>query len=198
MTGGKLVVFEGLDGVGKSTISQLLATELLSKNIPSLWMAFPGQEKNTIGAEVHNIHHDVRFKSSDQLSIQLLHVAAHIDAIKTRILPALNEGKWVILDRFWWSTLVYGSQTNADRESLKLALEIEKKQWHGVLPDMVFLVERDEIPDEDQVANSAEFISQYRQLFDSEKDRYPVQILQNNSTKSDAVNIATSSIFNLS
>ena len=98
---GKLYVFEGPDGVGKSTLAQWFASHLQESGYACTLLSFPGKEDGTLGEHVYELHHDpARFgiQSLSAASLQLLHVAAHIDAIETRIKPLLNEG-----ERWCWT-----------------------------------------------------------------------------------------------
>ena len=143
-----LIVFEGPDSVGKSTISTAFAARLreLQPGVVAVhhW-SFPGRDIGTLGQLVYRLHHspgELGVASLTPASLQLLHIAAHLDAIESRILPALGRGDIVILDRFWWSTAVYGTVTGADRETLSSMIEVELRAWRTVLPTMVFLVDR--------------------------------------------------------
>jgi thymidylate kinase len=142
---GKLIVFEGANEVGKSTLAALLYTDLKTKGIECELLAFPGNEDGTLGRHINDLHHGaVRFgvRHIQPTSLQLLHVAAHIDAIETKIIPALSQGKVVVLDRFWWSTWVYGTAHSVSEQSLKLMLDIERSHWEMALPTVVFLMTR--------------------------------------------------------
>src|SRR5439155_12811025 len=105
-----------------------LAGRLSANGFLCEWVSFPGREIGTLGKLVYEIHHDAAkagVKAIDPTSLQLLHIAAHIDAIEARILPALKQGRHVVLDRFWWSTLVYGIVNGANKRSLKAMIEVE-------------------------------------------------------------------------
>src|SRR5690242_9567075 len=108
---GGLIVFEGPDGVGKTTLSRCLWHELDSAGVPCELMSFPGREPGTLGRLIYELHHCPSRLEVAQLtpaSMQVLHAASQIDAIESRIKPAIHAGRWVIVDRFWWSTWVYG------------------------------------------------------------------------------------------
>jgi thymidylate kinase len=111
------VVFEGVDGTGKTFFSGKLATYYKMTN-PSIKLyagSFPGHTPGTLGEWVYRLHHDEVTSPSKQsiapAALQLLHVAAHIDILLSYILPTLHEQNGaVILDRFWWSTYAYARQ----------------------------------------------------------------------------------------
>ena len=140
---GKLIVFEGTDGVGKTTLSHALAHYLTGLGIPCESVAFPGQEVGTLGKLVSDLHHAPQILGLERISptsLQTLHIAAHVDAIEKRILPALDSGKCVVLDRYWWSSWVYGKVFGADEQCLEAMIRLERLCWGKVEPSVVFLV----------------------------------------------------------
>ena len=177
----RLIVFEGPDGVGKSTLCELLAAELQRTERPCELFSFPGRDPGTLGRLVYEVHHDPTAHSVTGLteaSKQLLHVAAHIDSIESRIMPALQQGKWVILDRFWWSTWVYGKIGGVDERLLEAMIVVERLRWSDFLPDVVFLVARQPTvacPDNGRPILEAT----YRELFEEETSRHPVRLIRN-------------------
>lgn len=110
----QFVVFEGVDGSGKTTLAEALAQyyRVIVPNRPLYANAFPGSTPGTLGEWVYRLHHN---KAIDAPSpgliappaLQLLHVAAHVDAVLTHIIPTLTKEGYVILDRYWWSTYSY-------------------------------------------------------------------------------------------
>ena len=144
-TPGRLIVFEGPNEVGKTTLVDAAVTALRARGGEVVSLAFPGHEAGTLGALVYQLHHapgEFGLKDLAPASLQLLHIAAHIDALDRTILPALARGKTVVLDRFWWSTLVYGSVAGADRSILEQMVAMEKGRWAQHRPEVVFLVQR--------------------------------------------------------
>jgi dTMP kinase len=140
-----LIVFEGPDGVGKSTLVKLLAEYLDSKKVPNQILSFPGDRPGTLGKLVYEIHHSPgRFDITtlSPIGLQALHIAAHLDSIVQTIAPAISSGNWVVLDRFWWSTWVYGRAAAITPEVLDSLIQAEKLQWGRISPSAVFLVER--------------------------------------------------------
>lgn len=142
MGAARLIVLEGPDGIGKSTLARELASEL-----SSAVLSFPGRESGTLGGLVYELHHDA-LSAFDiphiaETSLQLLHVAAHVDAIEQAILPLIAGGTSVVLDRYWWSTLIYGRLRGADEVSLQNAIAIERRAWGHTEPFVIFLIDRD-------------------------------------------------------
>lgn len=142
---GKLFVFEGPDNVGKTTISKSIVN-LIRKEYKCEYISFPGVDEGTIGSVVYKIHHDREsygIKNIDCNSMQALHIAAHIDLIKSKIIPLIEAGVSVVLDRFWWSSVVYGEAMGCDMRIVDKLIIAEKIAWNGILPDIIFNIERD-------------------------------------------------------
>ena len=100
---GLFIAFEGGEGAGKTTQSQLLADRLTELDIPCLLVREPG------GTELGEYLRDY-LKSERPLSPEaelLLFEAARVELVTTRILPALDSGVTVIADRFYGSTVAY-------------------------------------------------------------------------------------------
>jgi len=102
----RLVVFEGVDGSGKTTLGQLLARYYasLAPALPLYQGAFPGSDPGTLGEWVYRLHHNRATDAPTPAMIappalQLLHLAAHVDAIQSRLTPIFRRGGSVILDR---------------------------------------------------------------------------------------------------
>jgi thymidylate kinase len=188
---GKLYIFEGIDNVGKSSIITALKDKLLSKGILCSTYSFPGKDPQTLGGLVYDFHHDMsRYVSSpvDPLSLQMLHVASHIDIINKQIIPDIRMGKIVLLDRSWWSTYAYGIANDIARSLLKKVISPEIELLKKIKVEKFILVKRDCICDySDDFKNSV--ISSYEELFNKEALESRALII-NNSTLEDAVNFA--------
>lgn len=125
---GKFIVFEGIDGCGKS-----LQTELLRQN--PLFSSCIFTKEHTTGVVGQLIDKVLQKKIIlDPLALQLLFVADRIDHLKTLIQPSLDQGLNVISDRYFWSTVAYGSLV-ADKKWL---LQINKS---CLIPDLVILLD---------------------------------------------------------
>ena len=182
MKHGRLIVFEGPDGCGKTTLSQALAERLRERGEPVHWSSFPGRDAGTLGHLVYRLHHDAHglgIGSLTPLSLQTLHVAAHLDAIASRLRPQLESGCTIVLDRFWWSTWVYGVADGLEESVLDALIEVERRTWGPLLPDAVFVVRRTqpfrlEYPEKREALNAA-----YERLHRREGSHHRVAILWN-------------------
>ena len=144
-TSGDLIVVEGPDGVGKSELATRLCQFIRDSGQSAELKAFPGNEPGTLGKLVYDLHHEPQKFNVTHLgpaSKQLLHIAAHVDAIEQQIIPTLNTGIHVVLDRFWWSALVYGLAGGADQKLLQQMIAVEKVAWGSILPNLLFLIDR--------------------------------------------------------
>ena len=186
---GRLIVFEGPDGVGKSSLSKALVEKLITAGVTCKYATFPGKEDGTIGRLVYDLHHDPKkfgLGKTSAASLQTLHIAAHLDAIEQRILPALMQGQWVVLDRFWWSTLVYGLAFSVERATLDAMIQVEHVQWNAITPAVVFLIDRSTgTPDE---GNDTQLRELYSTLLHQEKKKYPVCHVRNDLSIDETVN----------
>jgi len=102
---GKFISFEGGEGSGKSTQIKLLAERLATAKLRAIVTREPG---GSPGAEI--IRHLVLSGMGKLLGPEaetLLFAAARDDHVKTVIQPALNQGTWVLCDRFFDSTRAY-------------------------------------------------------------------------------------------
>ena len=189
-TRGRLIVFEGPDRVGKSTLVEQLTSRLRKEGVTCEHSAFPGNQPGTLGHYVYDLHHKdskLILDDVDPTSLQVLHIAAHIDAIEGRILPALRAGTWIVLDRFWWSTWVYGAAKNVPERSLKAMISLEKLHWGQTKPDVLFLVERESDTPEYGEEFQGQIVEGYRELANRERFGSRVVTLQNESPIEDAL-----------
>jgi dTMP kinase len=192
---GRLIVFEGPDGVGKTTIARAVARRLRKAGAGKgevLELAFPAGAEGSLGRVVYDLHHDhERFgltRPMDRTSLQLLHIAAHIDTIENWIRPHVDAGGWVVLDRFWWSTWAYGMANEAPVESLETMIHLERIHWRDLAPDLLIVIDRDT---PFRVESDAAYFNQLRELYErleADETRVPVRHYDNNRTFDDAVN----------
>lgn len=102
---GRFITFEGGEGTGKSTQASMLAERLRKLGIAVQLTREPGGPP---GAEIirHVLLSGVA-KPLGALAEALLFAAAREEHLAQIIRPALENGQWVICDRFFDSTRVY-------------------------------------------------------------------------------------------
>lgn len=115
MKNGLFISIEGLDGSGKSTQIHGIKKYFEDKNIELVVFREPGG--TAIGEKIRTIVLDPANTEMDDMAEMLLYAASRAQNVAQNILPALEEGKVVICDRFIDSSIVYqgyGRQLNID------------------------------------------------------------------------------------
>jgi len=192
---GKLIIFEGGDATGKSTLSAEFCAALKEKGINYKSYHFPGKDEKTLGGLVYRIHHEHKDSFGidyiDPCSLQTLHIASHIDSIRSRIIPQLENGTWIVLDRFWWSTYVYGIVDKIDKEELEFLIRLEKKVWGEFVPDVAFHIDSEKPLRPDEVNNERwqHIRSEYRKLTKSEANNYKIVHFTPNGCKQNKITL---------
>ena len=135
---GIFITFEGIDGSGKSTQVKYLANRLMTLGREVVLTREPG---GSTGAE--EIRSLVLEGAPERWSAEteiLLFTAARRDHMEKLILPALEDGKIVICDRFADSTRMYQGLTRGDLRSTVDSLTdlMIKRQ-----PDLTILIDMD-------------------------------------------------------
>lgn len=119
MQRGKFITFEGGEGTGKSTQARKLADRLEKLGIPTLVTREPGG--TPLGEDIRNLI--LKDRPQDPLTELLLFAAARAEHMTGVIRPALDDGTWVISDRFIDSTRVYQGKLYAIEPELIASLE---------------------------------------------------------------------------
>ncbi len=187
---GQLYVFEGPDGVGKTELSGRFAAILTDRGTPTIRLSFPGKSGGTVGKLVYDLHHNpnsLGVKTITPASMQLMHIAAHIDAIETVILPALRAGTSVVLDRFWWSTKVYGLAGGSNKRLLANMIDVELAAWGSVSPSAIFLIRRQLPLRSEPMAKWRQWSELYERVSAEEQRRSTVITIDNEGSVDDAV-----------
>ena len=135
------IVFEGVEGCGKSYQSKKLLRFLKKKKIPSILTREPGGTKSA--EMIRNlILKDYFNKSSkdkfDKYTDTLLYLAARNEHIKNKIFPSLKKKMVVICDRFIDSTLAY--QVYGKKINLNFVNNIHKSILNGLKPNLTFIL----------------------------------------------------------
>ncbi|MEM5879368.1 MAG: dTMP kinase [Candidatus Aenigmatarchaeota archaeon] len=130
MPKGVFIVLEGIDGSGKSSQSKLLFDFLQKNKIPAILTHEPTD--GDIGSLLTNKY----LKEVDlPLVDAFLFAADREEHLKKIVIPALEQGKIVISDRYYHSTLAYQQAQGLELEFL---LELNKK---FIKPDLTIIID---------------------------------------------------------
>ena len=140
---GKFIVLEGIDGCGKTTqineLSKWLPKSgLIDKNATLIKTREPGG--SILGREIRDmILNTNKFNSPSILTELLLYSADRAEHISKIIIPALQNGDWIISDRFSGSTLAY--QGYGREISIDIIKKLENIVCQNIKPDLTFFLE---------------------------------------------------------
>ena len=138
---GLFVVFEGVEGSGKSYQSEKLFNYLKKKKFRVIKTREPGGTKSS--ELIRNLILKDYFAKNqkdkfDKYTDTLLYLAARNEHVINKILPELNKRKIVICDRFIDSTYAY--QVHGKKIKKKFIDFIHKFILRGIKPDIVFIL----------------------------------------------------------
>lgn len=135
------IVFEGIEGSGKSFQSKKLFNKLKKKNLPTVLTREPGGTfsaeliRNLILKDYFNKKQKEKF---DKYTDTLLYLAARNEHVKNKIKPALLKKKIVICDRFIDSTIAY--QVYGKKVNFKFINNIHKVILGNLKPNITFVL----------------------------------------------------------
>jgi len=136
-----LIVFEGVEGCGKSFQSKKLYSRLKKIKVDAILTREPGGTKsselirNLILKDYFTKNNKEKF---DKYTDTLLYLAARNEHIKNKIKPALLKKNVVICDRFIDSTIAY--QVHGKKVDINFINNIHKKILQGIKPNIVFIL----------------------------------------------------------
>lgn len=102
---GYFITFEGPDGSGKTTISQLVQKRLCEMGIDAIYTREPGGID--IAEQIRDIILNPKNTKMDAKTEALLYAASRRQHLVEKVLPAIEKGQVVICDRFVDSSLAY-------------------------------------------------------------------------------------------
>jgi len=110
-----LIVLEGIDGCGKSTQVSLLVDKLRSIGIDTLKLREPTDGPH--GLRLRSIlNEEVQAEHDEILDLFVKDRKQHVSE---KIEPALNSGKTVVMDRYYYSTMAYQSASGFSMEKIR-------------------------------------------------------------------------------
>jgi dTMP kinase len=132
---GFYVALEGIEGSGKSTLGRLLAARLTDRRIDSISVREPGGTE--LGEELRRLvlhaGHVAPWAEAALFAASRAQLAAEV------IAPALRDGRWVISDRSYYSSLAY--QGGGRALGVDAVRTLNETVLDGVLPDVVVVLD---------------------------------------------------------
>lgn len=168
---GVLIVFEGIDGAGKTTQAEILLKRLKKKKFNTVYFREPSQSK--WGREIKK-----KAALLDSLTPEEeldLFQRDRKENIERNLKPALKKRKVVILDRYYFSTIAYQGAKGIDPGSIQ-----KMNEEFVITPDLVFIFDIDagkglkRIEDRkkrDMLFERKEYLIKVREIFQSFKGK---------------------------
>ena len=136
---GFLITFEGIDGSGKSTQANLIYARLNDSGRKAIILREPGG--TVLGEKIRAILLDNAFSDMTPHTELFLYLAARAQITASVIVPALNRGEDVIMDRYIDSTAAY--QGHGRGLGMEEMIGLNKVATGGLVPDMTFVIDCD-------------------------------------------------------
>ena len=132
------VTFEGIDGVGKTTVLDALCQDLVAQNIPFCRTYEPGDSMLGRTLRKQILAGTIAIMPSAELFLFLADRAQHVEEI---IRPALAQNKIVLCDRYIDSTIAYqGYGRGLDLQNLRF---LNSQATSDLKPDLTMLLDLD-------------------------------------------------------
>ena len=163
-----LIAIEGIDGSGKTTVARFLRDVLTKLGYPVVLFKEPTDSE--WGIKIKESY-DSRLKPEEELELFLKDREYDV---RENIIPSLKQGKIVIMDRYYFSTIAYQGALGFDPEELR-----EMNEKIAPKPDLLFILD---IPPEKAISRvkkrgdrpndfeRMEYLRKVREIFLSARD----------------------------
>lgn len=136
---GFMISFEGGEGVGKTTIMKMLQEYLDKQQVDYICTREPGGV--FISEQIREVILNVKNTEMDGRTEAMLFAAARRQHLVQKVIPALEQNKLVIFDRYIDSSLVYQGYVRGI--SIDEVLELNQFAIEGLLPDITLYFDLD-------------------------------------------------------
>lgn len=137
---GRLITIEGIDGAGKSTLAAALEASLARAGTPVVLLREPGGV--ALSERLRTVVKDPELRV-DPAAEALIYAAARAQLVAERLRPLLDEGRWVLLDRFVDSSLAYqGAGRGLGVDTVRA---VNALATGGLAPDRTLLLRLDAV-----------------------------------------------------
>jgi dTMP kinase len=129
---GVLLALEGIDGCGKSTQAELLATALRKRGLEVVLTREPTD--SPLGRQIREYFqgHERYLSAKEELNLFMANRREHVAEV---IDPALAEGKIVISDRYYYSSVAYQGALGLDPDRI-----LAQNEVMAVRPDLTIIL----------------------------------------------------------
>jgi len=131
---GVLIVFEGIDGSGKSTQAEILLKRLKEEDVDVVYFREPSKGKWGRKIKKKALHPD-SLTPEEELELFL---KDRRENVEKNLKPALKKKRVVILDRYYYSTIAYQGAKGIDEKQIA-----RMNEEFVVQPDLVFILDID-------------------------------------------------------
>lgn len=143
----KLLVLEGEDHSGKSTVGKLLVEKLNKQDISAIYAFQPGDNDGDYNQVINDMCKTKKY-DLDPLSNLFAFLLDRSEHTSKKVIPALESGKTVVCDRWWYSTIAY--QFHGKELLQRFQLSEDFAYWmnrvasHNIKPHYSFYLEREQ------------------------------------------------------
>jgi len=130
---GLLIVFEGVDGAGKTTHVRLLDERLRREGYDVVCLKEPTE--GPWGQKLRHLAQHGRQEVSPATELEWF-LQDRREDVEHNIQPALARGQIVVLDRYYFSTIAYQGALQLDPEEIRV-----RNEAFAPPPDLLFLLE---------------------------------------------------------
>lgn len=132
---GKLFVLEGIDGAGKTVVCRIVTEKLCKIGFDSILLREPTSESKW-GKEIRERSPRGELTPEEELE---LFIRDREWNVNNRILPALSEGKIILMDRYFFATGAY--QTTSTGIPWDEILRRNREEIHAPEPNLIFILD---------------------------------------------------------
>jgi dTMP kinase len=157
---GLFIVFEGVEGAGKSTQIQVVSARLREAGVDHLLVREPGG--TVVGERARDLVLDPGLEMCAEAEL-FLYLTARAEIVRRLVLPALEKGRLVLADRYELSTFAYqGAARGLDIERVR---EANRLATGGLVPDLTVLLRIDPARGRRRQAGEADRLERERTEF---------------------------------
>lgn len=159
---GVFIVFEGIDGSGKSTHVNLLSKELIDKNYKVLTTSEP--TKGWVGSFIRK-YSKRKGKRLPPETEALLFAADRYEHVKDLIIPALKKRRIVISDRYVYSSIAYQGAAGVDMNWIRDINSFAPKPDIAILFDILPEFSLSRVKREKTVFEESDYLRRVRENY---------------------------------